>query len=305
MFTTDDREYPVRARPARRAGARSHLAVRVRAAARAEAETLRARADQELAERQNDRAGAARERSALSRAGGADQPPARADRRAVRSGDGRRPSPRRRRAGRDRRRRDLRRSGCCTSKTGRLRDDHTDVRRRAVRAGRRRVSRSETGFCATEVVADAAAGLHRHRSTNGRSATGDRRRSRPMAGTCRRRRCRCWSTARAIGVLAFHFTAPVNFDEEYQALLVSVAQHCAQALDRARLYESAQQARSRSGSGQPAQGRVRFDRVARSAHAAERDARLDGDAAEGRRWSRRSRHARCSRSTTTRRGRRS
>ena len=29
------------------------------------------------------------------------------------------------------------------------------------------------------------------------------------------------------GVLAFHFTAPVNFDEEYQALLVSVAQHCA------------------------------------------------------------------------------
>ncbi len=48
----------------------------------------------------------------------------------------------------------------------------------------------------------------------------------------------------AIGVLAFHFTAPVKFDDEYQALLVSVAQHCAQALDRARLYESAQQART-------------------------------------------------------------
>ena len=48
----------------------------------------------------------------------------------------------------------------------------------------------------------------------------------------------------AIGVLAFHFTAPVNFDTEYQALLVSVAQHCAQALDRARLYESSQQARA-------------------------------------------------------------
>jgi signal transduction histidine kinase len=47
-----------------------------------------------------------------------------------------------------------------------------------------------------------------------------------------------------IGVLAFHFTAPVNFDEEYQALLVSVAQHCAQALDRARLYEAAQEARA-------------------------------------------------------------
>ena len=45
-------------------------------------------------------------------------------------------------------------------------------------------------------------------------------------------------------MLAFHFTVPVNFDEEYQALLVSVAQHCAQALDRARLYESAQRARA-------------------------------------------------------------
>ena len=47
-----------------------------------------------------------------------------------------------------------------------------------------------------------------------------------------------------IGVLAFHFTVPVNFDESYRALLLSVAQHCAQALDRARLYESAQRARS-------------------------------------------------------------
>jgi signal transduction histidine kinase len=49
---------------------------------------------------------------------------------------------------------------------------------------------------------------------------------------------------RPIGVLAFYFTAPVNFDPEYRALLVSVAQDCAQALDRARLYESAQQARA-------------------------------------------------------------
>jgi signal transduction histidine kinase len=48
----------------------------------------------------------------------------------------------------------------------------------------------------------------------------------------------------AIGVLAFYFTAPVNFDQEYRELLVSVAQDCAQALDRARLYESAQQARA-------------------------------------------------------------
>jgi signal transduction histidine kinase len=48
----------------------------------------------------------------------------------------------------------------------------------------------------------------------------------------------------AIGVLAFYFTAPVNFDQEYQELLVSVAQDCAQALDRARLYEAAQAARA-------------------------------------------------------------
>lgn len=48
----------------------------------------------------------------------------------------------------------------------------------------------------------------------------------------------------AIGVLAFYFTVPVNFDESYRALLVSVAQHCAQALDRARLYEASQRART-------------------------------------------------------------
>jgi signal transduction histidine kinase/CheY-like chemotaxis protein len=48
----------------------------------------------------------------------------------------------------------------------------------------------------------------------------------------------------AIGVLSFHFTVPVNFDDEYRALLMSVAQHAAQALDRARLYESAQRARA-------------------------------------------------------------
>jgi signal transduction histidine kinase/ActR/RegA family two-component response regulator len=46
------------------------------------------------------------------------------------------------------------------------------------------------------------------------------------------------------GVLSFHFTVPVNFDEEYTALLMSVAQHCAQALDRARLYETAERARA-------------------------------------------------------------
>lgn len=46
------------------------------------------------------------------------------------------------------------------------------------------------------------------------------------------------------GVLRFDFSVPVNFDQDYQALLISVAQHCSQALDRARLYESAQRARA-------------------------------------------------------------
>jgi signal transduction histidine kinase len=49
---------------------------------------------------------------------------------------------------------------------------------------------------------------------------------------------------RGIGVLSLYFTAPLNFDEEYRNLLISVAQHSAQALDRARLYESAQTAKS-------------------------------------------------------------
>ncbi len=46
------------------------------------------------------------------------------------------------------------------------------------------------------------------------------------------------------GIAAFHFTAPVNFDEEYRNLLASVTQHCAQAVHRARLYEAAEQARA-------------------------------------------------------------
>src|SRR5262249_38026642 len=46
-----------------------------------------------------------------------------------------------------------------------------------------------------------------------------------------------------IGVVSFHFTVPVNFDPDYQALLTSVAQHAAQAIDPARLYETSQRAR--------------------------------------------------------------
>jgi K+-sensing histidine kinase KdpD len=48
----------------------------------------------------------------------------------------------------------------------------------------------------------------------------------------------------AVGVLAFHFTAPVNFDDDYRDLLASVARHCAQAVERARLYEAANRARA-------------------------------------------------------------
>jgi K+-sensing histidine kinase KdpD/CheY-like chemotaxis protein len=47
-----------------------------------------------------------------------------------------------------------------------------------------------------------------------------------------------------LGVLSFHFTARVNFDDDFRALLTSVAQHCAQALDRARLYETEHGART-------------------------------------------------------------
>jgi len=49
---------------------------------------------------------------------------------------------------------------------------------------------------------------------------------------------------RAIGVVSFYFTAPVNFDDDFKALLASVAQHCTQALERAHLYEAADRARS-------------------------------------------------------------
>jgi signal transduction histidine kinase len=48
----------------------------------------------------------------------------------------------------------------------------------------------------------------------------------------------------AVGVLVFHFTAPVNFDDDYRDLLASVARHCTQAVERARLYEAANAARA-------------------------------------------------------------
>ena len=47
-----------------------------------------------------------------------------------------------------------------------------------------------------------------------------------------------------LGILSFHFTAPVNFSDDYKTLLRAVAQHCGQALDRARLDEATQRARA-------------------------------------------------------------
>ena len=71
-----------------------------------------------------------------------------------------------------------------------------------------------------------------------------------------------------IGILAFHFTVPVNFDDDYQALLTSVAQHCSRgAVARCRSPPSAP---GPIGKGQSHQRRVRVDRVARAADAVER-----------------------------------
>ena len=62
-----------------------------------------------------------------------------------------------------------------------------------------------------------------------------------------------------IGVVSFHFTVPVNFDEQYTALLTSVAQHCAQAVDRAWMYEAAEQARAEAETSQSFEGRLSVD----------------------------------------------
>jgi signal transduction histidine kinase/ActR/RegA family two-component response regulator len=50
--------------------------------------------------------------------------------------------------------------------------------------------------------------------------------------------------SKAIGVLVFRFSAPVNFEDSYRTTLIAVAQHCAQALDRTRMYEAAERARA-------------------------------------------------------------
>ena len=50
--------------------------------------------------------------------------------------------------------------------------------------------------------------------------------------------------SKPIGVLVFAFSAPVNFEDSYRTTLIAVAQHCAQALDRTRMYEAAERARA-------------------------------------------------------------
>jgi signal transduction histidine kinase/ActR/RegA family two-component response regulator len=50
--------------------------------------------------------------------------------------------------------------------------------------------------------------------------------------------------SKPIGVLVFRFSAPVNFEDSYRTTLIAVAQHCAQALDRTRMYEAAERARA-------------------------------------------------------------
>ena len=242
VFTTDDREYLFMLGP-RAAQAldrtwQHESALR----ARTDAETLRARAHEELAERETIeyalRASETRYRAlaartsrlhdlaaALSEAVTPRPSPAPSSSTAA-SLSARPPA-----------------KSCCSSTTSTVRD--AVRRRRRTAATRQRALPGGVGLLRDRRRSKTApAGVRRIVQRAGRSGTGGRRRSRPTAATCRRRRCRCSSRARAIGVLAFHFTVPVNFDDDYQALLVSVAQHCAQALDRARLYESTQRARA-------------------------------------------------------------
>ena len=110
-FSTDDRNYLFVLGPRAAQALDRTWQYESAQRARAEAETLRARADRGARGAPADRAGAARERSASSNACGADKPPARADRRALgsRHGQGRRRSSRP--AGQDRRGRDIGRGG--------------------------------------------------------------------------------------------------------------------------------------------------------------------------------------------------
>ena len=105
----------------------------------------------------------------------------------------------------------------------------------------------QSGLCATEVIATRApvfvASFEEWQERFSRSAT-----LAADGGYVSSATLPLLGEGAVIGVLAFHFTAPVNFDDEYRALLLSVAQQCAQALDRARSYETAQAARAEAES---------------------------------------------------------
>jgi signal transduction histidine kinase len=59
---------------------------------------------------------------------------------------------------------------------------------------------------------------------------------------------------RALGVLGIAFTSPRPFDEEDRAAVLTVAQQCALALERARLYEAEQMARAEAEAANRAKG---------------------------------------------------
>ena len=166
-----------------------------RCAARTDADTLRARAHEELAERETIesalRASEARYRALAART----TPHARPRRRALRSGDAASRRPRRRRAGPHRRRRDRRRSDAARRRRHAFETLYGDAPDRGDRVSAR--FPAEIGLLRDARRSKTARpGVRRVVQRAGRSSSGGRRRSPPTADTCRRRRCRCWSKAR-------------------------------------------------------------------------------------------------------------
>ena len=140
-------------------------------------------------------------------------------------------------------------AGASAASVAFLNEDRTELAiaaRRGIPGARRRgvaIVRRRPGPLLDRGADDRGSRCSSARSASGRRGSRLRRRSAPTAVSPRLPACRCSSTTRRSGVLMFHFVAPVSFDPEYRAVLVAVAHHSAQAIDRARLYESAQQAR--------------------------------------------------------------
>ena len=264
-------------RTGRRAGARSDVAARVR--------RTRAIRGRDAARRRGSRAGRAQvrgaraplQRDALSRARRAHQPPARAQRRAVGSGhDGGR-RPRRHHARARRRRRDRR--GSAPARGGRrAARDACTPRRTAGTTPPMRACRWRTGLCATTVVKTGAAGVHS--LARGLAAAllaigvGGGRRRLPVVGD---------AAAAGRGGAGRRADVPLHRAGEFRrgvsgAARVGGAALRAGARSRAALRVDAARA-GRRGARQPDPGRVRLDRVARAAHAAQRHPGLDRHAA--------------------------